>query len=219
MSTRRYTPGKLYETWIRSSNLVFLVNPSPVKGAPIICIIFCMFSVNIDYPKQAYITYLLIMRQDKKNFFLPLYDLYADFEPIEQYVRNFIAEMKIKKPEIFIPPMPIVFPLSFSSNVRLKKEYWDKPTLEYTWADRINSFHKVLENYQFYQLLVTPVAAGKSISLQVSHCFQITAQEPEISLFLSMTFMSMDMRAKNAALYRFGNPVRFEYESGKKIKV
>lgn len=175
------------------------------------------FSIYVDYPKQAYIVYLLIMRENNLNTFFPLNELFTTFNAIENKSKKFIQKTESK--DIYIPPAPIVFPIQLMSKVSLRNEFWDEPTQELSGVDRVNNFLKPLENFRYYKVLVSPILTGRVIKPWVTYCFNLNARDEEIDFFMTNTYLSMDIRAKYAAFYRFGNPVRYELKTKKKVLI
>lgn len=173
------------------------------------------FSVDVDYPKQAYIVYFLIMRKNNLNTFFPLNELFTTFKGIENKSKKFIQ--KTEREDIYIPPAPIVFPVHLMSKVSLRNEFWDEPTQELSSTGRVNNFLKPLENFRYYKVLVSPILSGQVIKPRVTYCFNLNARDEEIDFFMTNTYLSMDIHAKYAAFYRFGNPVRYELTTKRKV--
>lgn len=182
------------------------------------------FYLTIKYPPKAYIAYILVMRKPsltwRKNqvsFFLPFNEVFNNLGEIKLFTHKFIRQARDEN--TIIPKAPIVFPIKLSEKIPLKSRYWDEPTTELSKTERINNFLKPLENYHFQKLLVTPYRNGRATSLKAAYCFNLNAKEPEISFFLASNYLSMDEKAKCAAVYQFDNPFRFELDSGKIIKI
>jgi len=157
------------------------------------------------------------MRRVGINYFLPFNDVFSNFAEINAYCQKFLKQNLDKN--TFIPPAPIVFPISLVGKIPLKDEYWDGPTDDLTNTERINNFLKPLQYYHFQKLLVIPLRNGKETMLKAAYCFNIQAKEIEIAFFLSNNYLAMDERVRFAALYHFENPFRFELEGGKRVKI
>jgi len=171
----------------------------------------------ITYPKVAYLVYMLLMKKDKTNILFPLEDIFTSFEKIKLYAEKFLKN--IPGDDFFVPPAPIVFPLRLTSNIRLNHKQDETTPLQFTKADRINNFLKPLENFQFYQLLVIPSIDGPLIRRHAAYCFSINAPRKEISLFIESTKLGLVKNVRNAALYIFEEPLRFELEENNKVKI
>ena len=157
------------------------------------------------------------MRKNNFHTFFPLKEIYTNFAEIEHQSEKFIQKNESKN--IYIPEAPIIFPINFIGNLPLKAEFWDEPTQEFSATGRINNFLKPLENFRYYKLLVCPISIGKTMKPWATYCFNLNAKKEEIFFFMSSYYLSMDIRAKNAALYHFGNPIRYELKTKKKILI
>ena len=173
--------------------------------------------IGVSYPNQAYIAYILIIRNQQSRFFLPFNEVFTDTDQIKTYSKIHLE--KSSDENTFIPPAPIIFPISLSTKIALKPQYWDKPTDELTRTDRINNFLKPLQDHRFQKLLVTPLKSRAKTILTAAYCFNIQAQNTEIDFFMTNFFLSMDEKAKFAATYQFENPFRLELDTDKKIKI
>lgn len=151
------------------------------------------------------------------NYFLPFNEVFTEVDAIKSPTLTLIE--KSRGESVFIPPAPIIFPIILTGKIPLKRDYWDKPTTELSKIERINNFLKPLENHHFQKLLVTPLKKGEGAILQAAYCFNIKAKETELSFFMSNNYLSLDERAKFAAIYHFGNPFRFELDTGTRVPV
>jgi hypothetical protein len=148
---------------------------------------------------------------------LPFNEVFTEIDQIKPYAQLYIEQSSDE--ETIIPPAPVVFPISLIEKIPLKAAFRDEPTDELTRTDRINNFLKPLENHRFQKLLVTPFKNKGQTLLTAAYCFSIQAKLAEINFFMTNFFLSLDEKAKFAALYRFDDPFRYELETEERIDI
>lgn len=172
---------------------------------------------DLLYPEKAYIAYILVLKGQNTRFFLPFNEIFTDLKQLETHTLEYLK--KTKETNKFIPPAPIVFPIKFVEKIPLQEKYWDEPTEELSKTERINNFLKPLENYHFQKLLVTPLKVLQKTLPVAAYCFNLQAKTAEIDFFLSNNYLSMDEKAKFAAIYHFEAPFRYELATKQREKI
>ncbi|MDX1372887.1 MAG: hypothetical protein R3321_10475, partial [Nitrososphaeraceae archaeon] len=109
----------------------------------------------------------------------------------------------------------LIFPITLNKTYPLKKEYWSNPSIRYSQFDRLKQFSKILSNYNFYNLIVTPLNYQNLTLLISAIPFPITATDRDIGNFMMKSDFPVDETAKDAANYSIEEPISYNYNTGK----
>ncbi len=115
-----------------------------------------------------------------------------------------------------VPPTLILLPVVFYSLYPLKRKYWCKSSLSRK-IDRSRWFWLVADNPKPYMLLATPAFFDKKSGeweFSAALPLPLTASDGDIEKLIMGFDYPVDEKAKYAALYIFGKPLKFNWRTG-----
>lgn len=174
-----------------------------------------------DYPKKAYIATLFLIYQEKINIF-PLRGITTSLDETASYIKEIVDDFREKTDQIEIPEDCSLIPITFSSLLPLKKEYWDNPTDHYMTEERERLFINLYRNPLMHEMLVTPEYYDEDSDLwylDATLPLKAGTPEPVIEQFMLSSTVQVDYRAKHAAIYTLSEPKRFNWLTKEVSKV
>lgn len=108
----------------------------------------------------------------------------------------------------------VIVPITLQRLYPLKREFWENPSVHYDAFDRLKGFWNAVERPNFYQLLVTPLWVNKELFFHAAIPFYVSSTDRDIESFMLTSDYPVDERAKFAALYTLGIPLRFNWKTG-----
>jgi hypothetical protein len=182
-------------------------------------------SVEIKYPKQLYLWSLWFrnkpdgkpypffidkLEKSKKHLIDLAVRVVASINSVEDGSRTALAAV-------------LIVPLMRKKTYRLKKEMWSGDSIKidkfYKDVDLLNQ----LERYDFYDLVVTPVVAGKDkktidkAGLYKAFTILKNADDAEIETLTKGSNMYVSPEAKNAGIYAIGKMYGYDLIKGEVV--
>lgn len=169
---------------------------------------YCILSP--DFPKSAYLVYLLINEGHNLGSIIPLLPIYTSYTEISLSVKETIEQVNVN-----IDDINIIIPLEFQSLCPLKKIFWKNPTINYDIEDRIRSFISVAAFPEFHKILVTPSLLDKvgNWHLNAALPLNLPAEDKVIERFMLNSNWPVCTKAKYAAIYTCGKPSSFNWKT------
>jgi len=166
-----------------------------------------------DFPRSAFVVIVFFVGKNTAVF--PLHQTVTSQDDAARYVKEIYDHMKSKSPDIDIPELCSLIPITFHTLIPLKREYWQHPTLKYTYDQRDSLFLKLMDNPTLHQLLVTPAyynSKKKIWEFTASLPLPYNASPKIIEQFMFQSDQAVDARAKSAAIYSVGEPKRYNWK-------
>jgi hypothetical protein len=174
-------------------------------------------SLQPDFPRKASMLVLFTFARETA-FPLPLELVSASLEELTAYARRGIRTVRNQYDQVKIQNIDILIPLVLSAKIPLKRQYWANPSVEFPYWDRVKAFLNLIDKPQLHQLLVTPRfydARNKKWKFEAALPMLRNAGMPVVESFMLYSKQPVDMRAKSAAIYLPGVPVRFDWRKQK----
>ncbi len=171
-------------------------------------------SLTPDYPKIAYMIFLNPIKGARLLDPYPMAFIYRTLEEVTEVATEATKEIQ-ESAQFTIRQHVLLLPIHFSSLFTLRREFWQDPTHHYDSLDRMKTFQKVANAPQFYKLLVTPTYLDENGKWHLNATLPLyqNADKKIIERFMFHSDQSVDERAKFAAVYTFGTPTRFNWET------
>ncbi len=168
-----------------------------------------------SFPKEAYMNYVFYGRNEDIAMLYPFETVYPSIENLAEEMRNYSFEWNKEMANgMEIIDVSIIVPLVFHSLYPLRREFWNNPTMNFDDLDRFRGFWKAAAKPHFYKVVVTPQWLRKQVAYHAVVPFYITAQVRDIDAFMMHSDYPVDERAKYAAIYTIGTPLRFNWKTG-----
>ena len=175
-------------------------------------------SVDVEFPDKAYAVYIIAEDGERNPKVYPLTPIFYTLEEVAFYIRE-SEEHFLESEDYSIQESALLLPLHLEKLWPLKEEYWHAPSQHYDGLDRIRLFMEVPKQYQLYKLLVTPSGIDEEHNVFLDAALPIlasaSASDKLLEEFLNRSDYPVLETAKNAALYSFGIPFRFNWQTGK----
>ncbi|MBI4067163.1 hypothetical protein HY407_02175 [Candidatus Gottesmanbacteria bacterium] len=167
------------------------------------------------FPIEAYMNYVFYSHGEDIVMLYPFENVYPTITALQDSMQDYATEWDEEKANgMEIAEVSIVVPISFAKLYPLRAEFWNNPDLHFEDLDRFRGFWKAASKPEFYKMLVTPTWNGKKLSYHAAIALYITATNREIDNFMLYSDFPVDERAKYAAVYTFGHPLRFNWKTG-----
>jgi|SRR3990167_9364055 len=169
-----------------------------------------------DYPNTAYMIFLNPIKGARVFDPYPMTFIYRSLDEVSQVVQEAVKEIQ-NLGELSVLQHVMLLPLRFVSHYPLRREFWQNPSHHYDSLDRLRTFQPLAKTPQFYKLLVTPTFLddyGKW-HLNATLPLYLSMNESVIEQFMYHSDQSVDERAKCAAIYTFGKPMQYNWETQK----
>lgn len=167
------------------------------------------------FPQKAYMHYVFYSTKEEIIMIYPFESIYKDMDELRHDMIDYIDMwMEEKANGIEIVDSSLIVPITFDKLYPLQKNFWDDPTLHYDAFARLKSFWNAAEKPSLYQLVVTPSWSGKKLVFHAAIPFFVSATDADIGRFMLTSDYPVDERAKYAAIYQFGTPLRFNWKTG-----
>lgn len=167
------------------------------------------------FPKDAFIIVAILFNTKEQNItgILPLSTVFTAPEEVKVTLLDIVKNSKDQNFTLLTECMLI--PIKLHALHSLKKEYWANPSIHYDTWDRIKQFLPVVNNPTLYHLLVTPsyIEEKQNPILQAALPLLNPNDTELIEKFMLTTDLPVDERAKSAAIYSLGKPMRFNWET------
>ncbi|MBI4097072.1 MAG: hypothetical protein HY428_01520 [Candidatus Levybacteria bacterium] len=169
-----------------------------------------------DYPDTAYMIFLHPIKGARVLDPYPMTFLYRSLDEVSQVVQEAVREIQ-GTGELDVLQHVMLLPLCFASLYPLRPEFWQNPSQHYDSMDRLRTFQPLVKTPLFYKLLVTPTFLDENGKwhLNATLPLYLSMNESIIEQFMSHSDQSVDERAKCAAIYTFGDPMRYNWETQK----
>ncbi|MBI4097210.1 MAG: hypothetical protein HY428_02225 [Candidatus Levybacteria bacterium] len=169
-----------------------------------------------DYPSAAYMIFLNPIKGARVLDPYPMTFVYRSLDEVIKILREAVSEIRISG-ELTILQHVILLPLRFATLYPLRREFWQSPTHHYDSLDRLRTFKPLAKTPQFYKLLVTPTFLDDTGKwhLNATLPLYLSMNENIIEQFMFHSDQSVDERAKYAAIYTFGKPIQYNWETKK----
>lgn len=167
------------------------------------------------FPKHAYLVFLFMLHKEELLGVIPLESIYTSPTDAAKAIHGTIQQYEIKLEPVSIPYECLLVPLTFQESFPLRKEYWGKSTVNYDYHTRVNTFFPVIECPPIYNLLVTPFAYDDfKKTWYLSAALPVTdIKTKAVERFMYTTDYVVEPRAKNAAFYKMGEKMRFNWQT------
>ena len=175
----------------------------------------------LTYPKEAFMAGVFIIdEKGEVKTIYPFDSVYNSLEEISEQCRTSFEFNKRINKRWGIHEISIVLPIDFERHFPLKPEYWQNPTATYDDIQRMSLFNEAFTALPLFQLLVTPIFNPRERKWHFNAAipFKITASDREVESFMLSSDYSVDERAKYAAIYKFGKPIRYNWRKEKVLK-
>ena len=176
---------------------------------------------ELVYPKEAFVAGAFILDEKRKVRTIYPFDLtYDSLEAVSSQFRNAHEFNKSLNQGWSIHEISIVVPITFQKLIPLKPEYWQSPIAAYDDYHRTALFNQALTALPLFKLLVTPIfnVHEKLWHFNAAAPFKMTAKNSEIESFMLNSDYPVDERAEYAAIYAFGNPIRYNWKKRKILR-
>ena len=175
-------------------------------------------SIKPHFPKVAYVVFLFYS-DGKRTRLMPLYQIFNEIDAVNESIKEVIENFSQQDGTIEIPEQAIVVPLSFDSEIPLKRKYWEGEHESYSYSERAHLFLEMLDKPDFHQLFVVPTGYfedEKVFRLEGALPIKTSSNSMgRIELFLQNSDYGVDERASAASLYNIGKPMRYNWETRK----
>lgn len=171
-------------------------------------------SLDPKYPREAVAAVILVKGGDGSDLLYALKPVFGSIDELKRALKT--SDEEFKKINVKLEGI-IILPIEFDRNYQLKKEYWDKPTIDISQAGRIKHFIQAIKLPQLYQILVLPEYYDRNHDrwlLAAALPFFITSDEQVIEQYMINSKDPVDRRARAAALYRIGQPQGLNWATG-----
>lgn len=171
--------------------------------------------ISPKYPTSAYAVMLFLLKDDQVHSILALNYIYNSTQEVSVEIEQLAKDASFKK-DAKVSEIAVLLPLYFHNHYPLKKDFWKDPTNHYHNTDRSFAFLKLADNCRNFLLLVTPTyydEKGKIWDLHATLPLPITCGDEVIENFMQTSDQVVDIRAKNAALYTCGKPIKFNWKT------
>jgi hypothetical protein len=168
------------------------------------------------YPENAYMTFLFSHGEAEELTVYPISTIYTNLNEVSAFAREFQENLeKGEEQQKSIFESAAIIPIHFVTLFELKPEYWQNPSVHFDASDRAKQFIHVLSHPTFFTLLVTPSRKNeKDEEFIATIPYPITATDRDIERFMTLTDFPVDQSAKYAAIYAFGSPMQYNWETG-----
>lgn len=172
-----------------------------------------------DFPKEAFIIVLLFNIAKVQSMLMPLSTVIKNIDEADKCIADFLIGVnKLKNHDkIKFSEFAMIVPITLEKLFPLKKDYWTKCKLDPKYDDKFYVFIPAITNMSFHKLLVVPYKYIKKINhweLCAAYPFSIFDEDKEIEKFIYGSNQKVDVRAKYAALYVFGEAKRYNWKTG-----
>ncbi len=173
---------------------------------------FC--SLEPDFPKEAFITFLLLSENYNMLGMYPMPSIYRTFDDVTYSMQKTVHEAN-KKGDFSINDICILIPISFAVQYPLRREFWTKPAMHFGDNERIKIFTPVALHPEFYRLLITPTYFDNNgiWHLHATLPLHLSTNFSAIEQFMLLSDQPVDERAKYAAVYNLGHAIRYNWKT------
>ena len=176
----------------------------------------------LRYPKDAYIAgAFLIDEKGEVTTVYPFDSVYNSLGEVSEQCRSSFEFNKTINEGWNIHEITIVLPIVFEKHFPLKPEYVVTPPATIKDHHRVALFNEAFTALPLFKLLVTPLfnPYKKAWHFNAAIPFKITASaDREIESFMLNSDYPVDERAKYAAIYIFGKPIRYNWAKQKVLR-
>ncbi len=175
---------------------------------------FC--SIEPTYPQSGYITLLFITSDNEITNIYPMMPIFEQVDQITPSIMEVVKNID-KNYDYRIHENAVLIPITYHARFPLKRAYWKNPIQHFDEIDRLKIFMPVVRNPAFYKLLVTPTFLDEKNlwHLHATLPILISSKDEIIERFMCTSDHPVDERAKSAALYLLGTPVKFNWNTRK----
>lgn len=172
-----------------------------------------------DFPKEALMVSIFFTSKDIPLMITPLSTISTSLDSAIDSIEEFVEAIKISENEdakriLEVFDIAMITPITFQNLYPLKKEHWTgkkDPGLR----DRVFAFVPVLNNLQLNKLLVLPFGLyKKKWEFAAAYPFSIFDGKEEVERYILGSEQVVDIRAKYAAFYSFGESKRLNWKTG-----
>jgi hypothetical protein len=167
-----------------------------------------------EFPDKGYMAFVFVLHKNHVLGSIPLDAIYTDTDEAAKAIERIIKQLDDSHKLITIPQECILIPVVKTSLFPLRKEYWKKPEISYDEQTRITTFRPVLDNPSLFSLLVTPYSyddTTKKWFLSAAMPLKSIDDSKPIEQFMMTSDYVVEPRANAAALYTFGEKIRFNW--------
>lgn len=174
-------------------------------------------SKNYPYPVKAFTTFFYVLN-DSSMLYYPTTRIYTSINDIAgegDFVENTFPDRE----NMALSDTAIALPLDLERLYPLKKDFWAKPTLHYDHLHRLKLFMKMLEQSDFYRLVVTPIKNSGEISYVGALPIMSNTPDSVIEQFMMTSDFPVEETAKFAAIYKVGKPMTINWRTNEAISL
>lgn len=163
------------------------------------------------YPPHAFVACLRFEQGEEVVKTYPLTLVYTSLAEFQYDIQLLLAKNEHMK-EVLAETV-LALPVVFDRLWRLKPEYWDTPDISFTQENRERMFVGMVDKYQFYTLLATPMEFKKPYTQTAAVCpFLTHSSDATIETFMKTSNYPVPVSASHAALYRFEKPYEIQWK-------
>lgn len=173
---------------------------------------FC--TLTPDFPPEAYMVFLNPIKGARILQPYPMAFIYKSLDEVNEVITQAVQEIQTSN-EFNVKQHSLLLPIHFHTLYPMRREFWQSPSHHYDSLDRMRTFQQVATTPELFKLLVTPTYLDENGKwhLNATLPFFQTSDEKLIEQFMFHSDQSVDKRAKFAALYTFGKPTQYNWET------
>jgi len=174
-------------------------------------------SLDPDFPEHAFICTLILNKENKIRAPFFLNQVYTNLKELGTEINKISSEL-VSKPGWQVEENALITEITFVKLYPLKREYWGKPLLDYTFESRDQNLEAALLKPEMHFLLVTPslfIEKDKSWYLTAPIAFLKSASDKTIEKFMLTSNWPVEERAKSAAIYHFSHDLLYNWQTHK----
>lgn len=169
------------------------------------------------FPLTGFIAALFVADGRHRSGIYPLSRLHRTFEDLTASLGPLIADILAQDaPGFMLTDTAIIIPVSFAAIVSLEQDCRTRPAHVFDNPDRFKVLLPALQRPALHKLLVLPghFDRRRGWQLNMVASFLHTADPAAVATFMRLVNVPIDARARLAAFYKIGEPVRLNWRTG-----
>src|SRR3989338_4958737 len=172
------------------------------------------FCSNIyKFPFHGLILMLTITDYNNFKVSYPIGSVYNSIKDIMADSSFFGSNMDVDN-KLYVDHNTIVLPIKFEKLFPLEPRFWKKPSVHYSNNERMGLFGRLIKNYPFYKLVVTPLNYAKKTIFMSAFPYHITSGEKIIEAFMLNSDFPVDEKSKYAGIYSIEKGFHLNWQTG-----
>lgn len=172
-------------------------------------------TLDVAYPTEGYIAILFAVLNDSKSI-IPVDQIFASLDESSEYLGELVDEFMRRDILTGVEDTCLLIPIRLDSFYSLKREYWENPSIPYTYDHKTNLFLQLAKKPELHKLLVTPDFYDEEQdewSLSIALPLKYKTEGKALEQFMLTSDSLVDERAKNAAIYTLGGAMHFNWKT------